>query len=549
MSQFLADQTTRANYVSDIALKEWEERVREIVERAGHRCLTESGFPPKLDSSEQQQSGSKKLSYTDQAARRSECRKLQRFVKLADYMIVHTLHMLLIESLRDFLGSVYRGCSNSDVTFDNSGLGLTVPTEFLQAFKGSQNQLDVLSKGNENRIQVGGVVVGPEVGTNDLISCGFEGFIQILSKIVRSSLNPSKMSDESENDSDGVAYTKAEKFIRPEKSIRHEKSTFMKEGECLKGKTEFRPLFRTELLMQTTERKNFYLLPSLPDFLNTVDLLLKAYLKILEAFPLLTNTFPFLNPANLSGGSYSSIRGLEDSELNEGPQLSAICMETGYFRELCGRLRGVFFGMFTNASNWLSNWENIREMWIENEFFDVIESLRIEAGEIAVLLARLDPNQVEGGMTSILQAHKQTLDNEALLKDPKFTPKIEGILEIGSTIIPGEDGAYTSPLVNFFENCLKKFSSQKQAMEAIPTTSIINNILVDADKLKALLLPSPERCFNDVARVLPKVAREKNELLLNEMQTWVRLLGSQPANVEAFVDYLGWLDKGIDCIL
>ena len=80
-------------------------------------------------------------------------------------------------------------------------------------------------------------------------------------------------------------------------------------------------------------------------------------------------------------------------------------------------------------------------------------------------------------------------------------------------------------------------------MDAIPVTSVINNILVESEKLKSLLLPSPERCFSDVAKLLPKVAREKNELLLNEIQTWVRLLNSQPTAVESFVDYLGWLEK------
>jgi dynein heavy chain len=64
-----------------------------------------------------------------------------------------------------------------------------------------------------------------------------------------------------------------------------------------------------------------------------------------------------------------------------------------------------------------------------------------------------------------------------------------------------------------------------------------------------VLLPSPTRCFDDVANILPALARDKNELLLSEVQGWVRILQSPPQNVDAFVEYLGWLETGVIVIL
>jgi dynein heavy chain len=112
-------------------------------------------------------------------------------------------------------------------------------------------------------------------------------------------------------------------------------------------------------------------------------------------------------------------------------------------------------------------------------------------------------------------------------------------------ISTNEDGEEKcmSPLVEFFENYLKRFSTEKHAMESIPVFYTINNMLVDSAQLKSVLLPIPERCLSDVSKLLPKVAREKNGLLLNEVQTWLLLLNSQPASVDAFVEYLGWLEK------
>jgi dynein heavy chain len=253
-----------------------------------------------------------------------------------------------------------------------------------------------------------------------------------------------------------------------------------------------------------------------------------------------------LDPANLSGGSYSSTRGLEDSESTEGPQLGSIALEGGYYREICGRIRGVLVGMFSNAFTWMKSWERIRSMWIQGDTFDALQNLKLHAGPIASLLAEAVVTP-ERGLGLILQEYKDEQDRLKFEHNPEFQPSAQGVLEIASTVIISlnEDGEEQSksPLVEFFEDYLQKFTSEKQAMESIPVCYTINNLLIDSTKLKSVLLPIPERCLNDVSTLLPKVAREKNGLLLNEVQTWLLLLNSQPASVDAFVDYLEWLDK------
>lgn len=532
LNHFQEVQEARVEFVSRTQLENWENSVRDVVERAAFSCLSESGFPVETNSESLNSSITpKKLSYTDQATRRSECRRLQRFVKLVDYLIVNALHMLVIETLRDFLKSVFDGCSNEDVTIDDAGLGLFMNEILQTSYDNLQNSPRYDDYNNDAKIFVGGVSVGREIGTDELIKCGFDGFLQILTRIIRQ--NASNMVDVDDEAEESLAIGVA-------------KSKTSKQNLLVEDEEPFKPLFRTEFLVDSNERREFYFSPSLPDFLTTVDILFKRYVNVLESFSLLTNSFPFLDPTNLSGGSYSSTRGLEDSESTEGPQLGSIVVEGGYYREICGRIRGVLVGMFSNAFTWMNSWERIRSMWIEGDTFDALQSLKTNAGPIASLLAEADVT-AERGMSIILQEYKDEQDRLRQQQNAEFQATAEGVLEIASTVIItlNEDGEEQSksPLVEFFQDYLKKFSSEKQAMESIPACYTINNLLIDSTKLKSVLLPIPERCLSDVSKLLPKVAREKNGLLLNEVQTWLLLLHSQPANVDAFVEYLEWLEK------
>ncbi|KAJ3292030.1 Dynein heavy chain 6, axonemal, partial [Borealophlyctis nickersoniae] len=273
LEEFVREQKEWVADVAERRLKEWEDGVRKVVEEAGVACLKSKGFDVEWDAgggkegdekdggaaaADRKESvpppttmdrptsgkktvqstgnlkeaptttggGPRKLTFTEQAARRTESRRLQRFVKLADYMIVNTLHMLMIESAKDLLGFVFRGCVDEDVVIDASGNGGIVVGEGAE---GIAAQLMLLMAGGEdgeagsggpaglNRtasgtggdtfgaggnagggnnnnaqglggIQVGGVVVGEEVSTTELVKCGFDGFPAVLSRIIKAAV-------------------------------------------------------------------------------------------------------------------------------------------------------------------------------------------------------------------------------------------------------------------------------------------------------------------------------------------------------------------------
>ncbi|KAJ3093097.1 Dynein heavy chain 6, axonemal [Quaeritorhiza haematococci] len=731
LGDFVTEQTNHVDDISKNFLSTWEQEVRDLVEEAGIVCLKEKGFevertqpdangggdgtgdgdvkPNSGDSallgkgseskmhlvmapapatassagtnstSNDQPNQPKKLSFTEQAARRTECKRLQRFVKLSDYIIVSTLHMLVVESVRDLLKVTFRGCTDVDVIVDRQGnsgtllisengaitnhdpfllhsaLGASGQGEGDQAARDDGNRGDsaTLSSGqnqqhhqqgdegldgtgfsgsvggNANAVQVGGVVVGPEVETSGLIHNGFDGFPAILSRLAKSHMLKIELVEVIEEEGPAWVGGGGDASSEPMDTDMPQMDSTSKGPIKDGGKTAgaggqnaskdaskprpLVPLFKIELLLlhQQQQQQNgnvsgndnnniskanglfantkLTFTPAMFDFLLAVDMLLKLYIATSEKVKLLTNTIPYLDPANLQGGAYSATRGLEESDFTEGPpNVGSIITDGAYFREVCGRLRGVIVGNFVNAVNWMKTLEEVHMMWGENEEFDAMKALETAGGPVAMLFANnnsggnsngSNSNGIsnnsnsnggnssgnggggagtsgsqhggEGGVAALLIAYaererQKKLAEEAATSGGNPAPQnyqSTSVLHIGSTIKTREDGSVFSPLVDFFEHYLSKFSQQRATMNAITTSVAINNLLIDTSKLKNILVPSPERCFQQVARMLPGIARDKNELLLTEVQTWVRVLNAQPQNVEAFVEYLGWLER------
>ncbi|KAJ3068328.1 Dynein heavy chain 6, axonemal [Podochytrium sp. JEL0797] len=584
LSEFLKSQLEWVQGVSQGSLHEWETNIRALVEAAAMKCLHEKGFNitlKEVDENEQENflkgvTSGLKLSFTEQSARKTECLKLQRFVKLIDYMVVNSLHMLVVDSVKDMLKSAFWGCSDADVVVDgydgndpirDEQIGLLMSLEGTERANDVSKMLEEVRNSGSNMnlgsadqlgssiitngtVQVGGVIVGPEVKTSELITCGFDGFTSILSRILRAAMirvEVRHVYDEDKVPKEDVMEVDESPVVY-ESSIKANKAQKVVALKNELAKVKDLPLFKLQLLLHhTSSTKHLYFEPSLPDFLNAIDELLKNYVLAVEEFHLLTNTIPFLDPSNLTGGAYSSSRGLEEPVFGEGPQITNIITEGGYFREVCGRIRGVIVGNFLNAAEWMLSFTAVRNMWIDNEFFDALDQLRLAGGRVAVLLAT---NTGDGGMGNILLAYEtEQVEARRNAAEPGRDLPVEdkrSVLEIGSTIEirgEGEEEEHFSPLFEFFEEALSKFQLQRQTMNGISVSSEINNLNVDTTKLKDVLAPSPERCFDDVAKILPGLARNKNELLLTELQQWVRILNIQPSNVEGFVEYLGWLEK------
>lgn len=603
LDEFMTQQNEFIQDFNQSVLKKWENGIRRNVEQAGRDCMAEKGFeikscPPTPENTEHEVE--KKLSFTEQAARRTECRRLQRFIKLVDYNIVNVLHILTIESVSDLLRFIYNGCRDEDVIFGHTASGKSDDEVMRESdLLETDEEVDEKSDPSVPKIdasymvdglQLGGIIIGPKVGTKELAAHnGYDMFPFILSKIAKEhqpKLDLIEIIDEEGPLNEGYALDEDDD-IAPANIPSAELLKTGKQPVAIKEPT-FIPLFQTELLLEYEKSSNNLLLaPSLNDFISMVDNLLKTYIGVVEGIPLLTNTIPYLDPTRHGD---SATRGLEESDFREGPNISSIIVEGAFFREICGRIRGTLLGIFINSSNWMNQWENVRNTWIENQSFVGLDELKKAAGGLATYLATATPEEQEAGVTQLLINFYRKQIQEARLASEKAKAEVEEsnvenirtsvtkksskpetaavseppapideaiedltasqILEFAFPIEINSSGDKYSPLVKFFETALSNFSGQLQQLTVIPESKVIGNILLKTEKFKNVLLPSPQRCFEEVSQFLPGLAKSKNELLLAQIQNWVRLLQLPPQNVNDFVQFLGRFDTGkkINCL-
>jgi hypothetical protein len=140
LSDFRLAQFAQLNEVAG-RLSEFRELVKEVVRSACRTALLEAGFTPDdyfLDaespggedggppgtaaSSYMMQSNfdvdlygdaPDKMTYTEQANKRSHCRRLTCFIRLADYLIVNTMHVLAVNSVTTLLNYLKEQLQNT----------------------------------------------------------------------------------------------------------------------------------------------------------------------------------------------------------------------------------------------------------------------------------------------------------------------------------------------------------------------------------------------------------------------------------------------------
>ncbi|XP_054751474.2 dynein axonemal heavy chain 6-like isoform X1 [Lytechinus pictus] len=139
LNEFTMAQFTQLNEVSG-RLAEFRELVKEVVRSACRTALLEAGFTPDdyfldndangeegmppgtADSSYMMQSNfdmdlyqdaPDKMTYTEQANKRSHCRRLTCFIRLADYLIVNTMHVLAVNSVTTLLNYLREQLQNT----------------------------------------------------------------------------------------------------------------------------------------------------------------------------------------------------------------------------------------------------------------------------------------------------------------------------------------------------------------------------------------------------------------------------------------------------
>ncbi|CAD5112359.1 DgyrCDS1592 [Dimorphilus gyrociliatus] len=140
LDEFCSAQHNQLQEVSE-RLKEFRELVKEVVRSACRTALLEAGFTPDdyfYDSSESpgmeggipgtassyyaQNSvydmdiygeAPDKMTYTEQANKRSHCKRLTCFIRLADYLIVNTMHVLAVNSVETLLNYLKEQLENT----------------------------------------------------------------------------------------------------------------------------------------------------------------------------------------------------------------------------------------------------------------------------------------------------------------------------------------------------------------------------------------------------------------------------------------------------
>ncbi|XP_066516038.1 dynein axonemal heavy chain 6 isoform X2 [Hoplias malabaricus] len=117
LQDFQDTQYTQLEEVSS-RLDEFRELVKEVVGTACRAAMLEAGYTPDYNNFETDADDSKqgvdfemqygeapeKMSYTEQANKRYHCSRLTCFIRLADYLIMNTMHVLAVSSISKLLG-------------------------------------------------------------------------------------------------------------------------------------------------------------------------------------------------------------------------------------------------------------------------------------------------------------------------------------------------------------------------------------------------------------------------------------------------------------
>ncbi|CAG5121593.1 unnamed protein product, partial [Candidula unifasciata] len=97
--------------------------------------------------------------------------------------------------------------------------------------------------------------------------------------------------------------------------------------------------------------------------------------------------------------------------------------------------------------------------------------------------------------------------------------------------------------VQFFADHLEKYNTQHKMALHIVEKRPTGMLLVDATKMKSLLIPSPLRCLEAIYEMLPVLARKEVDRLIAELQDASFKLEVVPTTTLEFVSALSFLDE------
>lgn len=101
---------------------------------------------------------------------------------------------------------------------------------------------------------------------------------------------------------------------------------------------------------------------------------------------------------------------------------------------------------------------------------------------------------------------------------------------------------YVSAAVPFFAESLGRYHKEIKMAESINVKFALGMLLVDAEKIKSLLIPSPNRCLDVVNELLPVKASKEVDRLIAELQDAQFKLEVVPQTTLEFVETLNFLE-------
>jgi len=105
------------------------------------------------------------------------------------------------------------------------------------------------------------------------------------------------------------------------------------------------------------------------------------------------------------------------------------------------------------------------------------------------------------------------------------------------------DALSTATPLDVLEAILHKFGGQVEALATVPYCSDVGVLRLDSEDLKLLVRPSPERVLARIREILPTLIRDQCETLLAEMRPMSTVLESDPKDVEPFVEKVATLQR------
>ncbi len=97
------------------------------------------------------------------------------------------------------------------------------------------------------------------------------------------------------------------------------------------------------------------------------------------------------------------------------------------------------------------------------------------------------------------------------------------------------------PDLDIFATELTKFREWMGSLEKIQTSSTRGILFIDSKSLKGALIPIPARALADLKTLLSTMASDRTQKLLDLFRNSIKLLASEPASLEEFVDFVEFL--------